>query len=259
MVANFWRAAKADPEALSDHADWPCNEADLHARHVWLVGQRERLTERLMGDAEFFDAKAAGWWLWGACNWIGSGWCSGKGPWVSLDGELVDCRQLPHLAYGPRGIAADAGFGKRREFILEWIAALSDRLRDVRVACGDWSRVTGPAVLDAGGGLTGVFLDPPYDQDERAEVYTHESPVAADVRQWCVENGGNPKLRIVLAGYDGEHNALETEGWRAFAWKAKGGYGSQGEGRGRDNAARERLWLSPHCMGVAPDLFGAAA
>src|SRR5690606_23273789 len=159
--------------------------------HIWLVGERERLTERLMGDAEWFDAKAAGWWLWGACNWIGSGWCSGQGPWISLDGELVDVRQLPHLssaqgvnrklrhlAYGPRGIAADAGFGKRREFIFDWITALHDRLRDTRIACGDWTRVTGQAVLDAGGGLTGVFLDPPYSQAERADVYAMESPVA---------------------------------------------------------------------------------
>lgn len=251
MVANFWRATRAAPEAVADHADWPCNEADLHARHLWLIGQRESLTERLMGDAEWFDAKAAGWWLWGACNWIGSGWCSGKGPWISLDGVMTDSRQLPHLSEG-RGV-------NRKLFITEWIAALSDRLRDTRIACGDWTRVTGPAVLDAGGGITGVFLDPPYEQAERADVYAMESPVAADVRKWCADNGSNPSIRIVLAGYDGEHNELEGLGWQVFEWKARGGYGSQGEGRGRANAARERLWLSPHCMGVAPDLFAGAA
>ena len=98
MVSNFWRAAKSAPDDLADHADWPCNEADLHARHIWLVAERERITERLMGDADWFDAKAAGWWLWGACNWIGSGWCSGQGPWISVEGELVDSRQLPHLS-----------------------------------------------------------------------------------------------------------------------------------------------------------------
>ena len=64
LLANFWRAMTADAEAVAHHADWPVNEADLHARHLWLVGQRERITERLMADPEWLDAKAAGWWVW---------------------------------------------------------------------------------------------------------------------------------------------------------------------------------------------------
>lgn len=250
LLANFWRAIRADPEAVADHADWPCNEADLHARHLWLVGERERLTERLMGDAEYFDAKAAGWWVWGSCNWIGSGWCSGQGPWVSIEGELKDVRKLPHMSEG-RGV-------NRKLFITEWFASIGDRMRDVRVACGDWSRVTGPAVLDAGGGLTGIFLDPPYSSEEHSIKYANgQSDVAQDVLVWCAENGANSSLRIVLAGYAGEHDSLTDIGWRVVPWKARGGYGSQGDGRGRENSTRERLWLSPHCMGVAPDLFNA--
>lgn len=265
LLANFWRAVRADPEAVADHADWPCNEADLHARHVWLVGERERLTERLMGDADYFDAKAAGWWVWGSCNWIGSGWCSGEGPWISLDGELVDRRQLPHLS-SAQGVNRklphlSEGRGVNRQlFILEWFSALADRLRDVRVACGSWERVTGPAVLDAGGGVTGIFLDPPYSAGEHAIEYSGGTgEVARDVLEWCKVIGDDPNLRIVLAGYAGEHDELEPLGWRVIRWKAKGGYGSQGQGRGRENAARERLWLSPHCMGVAPDLFAGLA
>jgi hypothetical protein len=280
LLANFWRAVKADPEAVADHADWPANEADLHARHTWLVGQRQRLTERLMGDPDFCDFKAAGWWVWGACNWIGSGWCSGEGPWVSVDGEFTDLRKLPHLT-GAQGVNRQLphlteGRGVNRQlphltegrgvnrklFIVKWFGSLADRLRETRVACGDWSRVTGPSVLGAGGGVCGVFLDPPYDLGERADVYAHESEAAAEARQWALENGSDPNVRIVLAGYAGEHDALEAAGWRVKSWKARGGYGSQGDGRGRENASRERLWLSPHCMGVAPDLFnsiGAAA
>lgn len=44
-VANFWRAVVADPLEVARHADWPVNEADLHARHQWLCDQasfRER-------------------------------------------------------------------------------------------------------------------------------------------------------------------------------------------------------------------------
>ena len=274
LLANFWRAVRADPEAVADHADWPCNEADLHARHVWLVGQRERLTERLMGDADFYDAKAAGWWVWGSCNWIGSGWCSGQGPWVSIEGELKDVRQLPHLSSAqgvnrklPHLSSAQGvnrqlphlseGRGVNRKlFILDWFVSIGDRMRDVRVACGDWSRVTGPAVLDAGGGLTGGFLDPPDSSEEHSIKYADGQPdVARDVMEWCAANGDNKSLRIVLAGYAGEHDSLTDIGWRAVPWKARGGYGSQGDGRGRENSTRERLWLSPHCMGVAPDLF----
>ena len=78
FLANFWRATQHDPEAVAFYADWPVNENDLHARHIWLVGQRESITARLEGDPDWFDAKVAGWWVWGACCWIGSGWCSGN-------------------------------------------------------------------------------------------------------------------------------------------------------------------------------------
>ena len=49
---------------------------------------------------------------------------------------------------------------------------------------------------------------------------------------------------------------LEADGhiFRVEAWKARGGYGSQSDGRGRENAARERIWFSPGCL-KAPSLF----
>ena len=59
MIANFWRAVRAVPEEVARHADWPVNENDLHARHAWLVGQRERVTSRLEGDPDWYDAKVA--------------------------------------------------------------------------------------------------------------------------------------------------------------------------------------------------------
>jgi len=111
FVANFWRAIHADPEAVAHHADWPCNEVDLFARHSWLVRHAQELTDKLHADPQYFDAKMAGWWCWGACNWIGSGWCTGDGPWVLGDdgkfakktdsGGVRD--KLPHLSAG-RGI-----------------------------------------------------------------------------------------------------------------------------------------------------------
>lgn len=74
-LANFWRALQADPDGVAKHADSPVNEADLHARHRWLVEVARTNAERCMTDPDFYDVKIAGWWVWGQCLWIGSGWC----------------------------------------------------------------------------------------------------------------------------------------------------------------------------------------
>lgn len=75
FIANFWRAVQKDPKLVALWADWPVNEADLHARHLWLV-KREEFREKIKADPEYYDAKIAGWWVWGISCWIGSGWCS---------------------------------------------------------------------------------------------------------------------------------------------------------------------------------------
>lgn len=257
FVANFWRATSRDPDAVAAAADWPVNECDLHARHAWLVGERATLTDRLMGDPDFFDAKIAGWWVWGICQWIGTGWCSGQGPWQSVDGKLVNVsgnagmginRQLPHLGDAGMGINRKfphLGNAGRGELLRAYFHALQERLREVRVCCGDWRRVLGPTPT-VKLGTTAIFLDPPYDGYEHN--YSTQTSVSADVTAWAVEHGSDPDLRIVLCGYEGERDM--PSGWRCVAWKAKGGYGSQGQGEGRANARRERLWLSPHCVGT---------
>lgn len=266
FLSNFWRAIALDPDAVAHWADWPVNECDLHARHAWLVSQRETLTARLMGEADFFDAKIAGYWVWGVCSWIGSGWCSGSGPWIVQDGMLVDRRKLPHLGSAGMGIKrkiphlGDAGRGINRQlphlgdagrgvFIREWFRDLSDRLRDVRVACGDWKRVMGESVTTKHG-LTAVFLDPPYaDTTKRySNLYACDSlSVAHQVREWAIANGDNPKLRIALCGYECEHTMPEA--WECMAWAARGGYQSQGL-VSSENSKRERIWFSPHCLKV---------
>jgi len=293
FVANFWRAVKCDPAAVAEHADNPVNECDLHARHLWLLGNRERITDRLCADPYWFDAKAAGWWCWGLCCWIGSGWCSGSGPWQVVDGVMAKVegsadqgvkrqrpclgdagrgvnrkrpclgfargvtRQLPHLRPG-QGVNRP---GQNIREQVEWFAA---RLRSVRVCSGDWLRVCGSDTVTTKHGTTGVFLDPPYaDTAKRAaKLYAVDcEQVAHRVREWCIENGDNPKMRIVLAGYEGEHE-LPTN-WRKHEWKADGGYGRVSES-GRANAKKERLWFSPHCLevegeSVTSELFAEAA
>ena len=236
FVANFWRALQADPDAVAEWADWPVNEADLHARHWWLVNRVE-LISRMKTDPDYHDAKIAGWWVWGLCQWIGSGWCANAPQWDEGNAGMGIHRpsqQLPHLG--------DAGKGELRQYM----HLLAERLRRVRVCCGDWTRVTGPAVTFRLG-LTGVFLDPPYSHEARDDnLYAVDSmTVAQEVWRWAMDNGDNPLLRIALCGYEGEFDMPDT--WECVAWKAAGGYASQ-NGNGNDNGTRERIWFSPHCL-----------
>lgn len=238
FVANFWRATQQDPEAVAEWSDWPVNEADLHARHLWLVTDGKSIVERLRTDPDFYDAKIAGWWVWGICQWIGSGWCAGRSSYGTpfADGRLAHER-LPHLG--------DAGRGVQQHYA--YFRALSDRLRRVRVCCGDWSRICGHTPTDKCG-TAGVFLDPPYptEADRDMSLYAEEcGSVAHDVAKWAIENGDRKSMRIAFCGYEGSHEFPPT--WECYAWKAPGGYASQSSGD-NENARRERIWFSPHCL-----------
>jgi hypothetical protein len=264
FVANFWRAVSLDAAEVARYVDWPTNEADLIARHSWLVRNAAGLLQKLEADPEYYDAKIAGWWCWGACNWIGTGWCSGTGPWVHDGEKLVNSRQLPHLGDAGQGVnrqlphLGNAGRGVNRQlphlsagqgrtaYISAWFRELQDRMRGVRVAVGDWQRVLTESVTTRHG-LTGVFLDPPYTRgamDYAAGGVGGE--LAAKVRAWCAENGQNKMLRIVLCGHAGEHDALLAHGWHLRTWKARKGYARTAEAV--KNSASETLWCSPHCV-----------
>jgi DNA adenine methylase len=262
FLVNFWRAVAADPEAVAHHADWPVSEADLEARHGWLVNRAERLRWQLE-DPDFYDPKVAGWWVWGACAWIGGGWCAGLGPHQSNGAAIVDTRQLPHLSAGQginrklphlsggRGINRQLphlGDTGRGAYIREWFGRLAVRLRDVRFACGDWSRVVSDSVTVCHG-TTAVFLDPPYtkgNMDYAAGGVGGE--LAGQVRAWCRDNGARSGLRIVLCGHAGEHDDLLAHGWRLRKWEARKGYAVTDDAV--KNSASETVWCSPHCMGA---------
>jgi hypothetical protein len=362
------------------------HNCDLHARHRWLVETARERVQQCKTDPDFYDAKVAGWWVWGQCLWIGSGWCArpewtgrmpaiagrdgGRGAHAKSrnvnpragdtlnnehrrldlgsdgDGNGIirtqrksdpDWEQRPHLgsdgqgqgiirkrpmlthhggnvgvhkpslamaikrpvlahSEGGRGVMRQAhqvpslrgdsgaagqgihapGFQRRSQQIpvlgcahgsgqgvsahaihrssgglQAYMRALSDRLRRVRVCCGDFERILGPAVTTCIG-MTGVFLDPPYDTDARAICYSHDGEEADTGKsvwwrayRWAVEHGEDPLLRIALCGY--EHpDAIFPESWECIPWKASGGYGRSA--RGKANARRERIWFSPGCL-----------
>jgi DNA adenine methylase len=264
-LSNFWRATAADPLEVARWTDWPVNEIDLHARHRWLVA-REVFRERMVTDPDYCDAKIAGWWVWGISQWIGSGWCS-MPQWEGR-GHPGRCARGIHTAThsshpdlsgdsgaAGRGVHASA---KSPDTVASWMAALRHRLRRVRVCCGDWSRVLG-ASATTNIGITGVFLDPPYgaDADRDPALYTYDNlELASQVRAWALEHGDNPRLRIALCGYEGEH---VMPGWTCVAWRAHGGFAVNGSER-KGNALRERIWFSPHCLqAYQPGLFGGRA
>jgi hypothetical protein len=287
FVANFWRAVRADPEQVAYYADYPVSEVDLHARHVALVGARESLVAGLLADPVWFDPRVAGWWCWGLSCWIGSGWCSGNGPWSVVDGVFGKHgakgegvirqrphlgnkgqgvkRKLPHLSNKGQGVnrklphLGDKGKGVNRAQagdIAGWMIQLANRLERVRVCAGDWARVVTPIASGCRLSRNGVamFLDPPYATDTRHEVYTVDSfNVAKDVAVWAAKAGEDLSWRICVAGYEGEehHEVLVADhGWTVVEWATQGGMGltsKQESSRGVTNRVRERLWFSPGC------------
>jgi hypothetical protein len=175
-------------------------------------------------------------------------------------------RKIPHVSDDGQGVARpqtrEPGVGDYHPMTMpeltRWLRFLSARLRHVRILSGRWERACTSGALQSlpvrHGGHCGVFLDPPYDNAVRdADLYTEDGGTpAADARAWCVENGSNPRYRIVLAGYDAEHGDLARAGWREVEWFRKGflkgGMAQQGDDGHQQG--RERLWLSPHCLGA---------
>ena len=177
-----------------------------------------------------------------------------KGAGIHAANARGPSRQLPYLSgngsddAGPGAPRPGFGMGinaaDKRTRLFDIFAALSERLRHVRVACGDWSRICTPAVTYRHG-LTAVFLDPPYDGFEGLYGATEAGePLSAKVRAWALEHASRKDMRLALCGYEGEH---DLPGWECVPWKAKGGYSNQAEGE-NENAKRERLWFSPACL-----------
>ena len=261
FIANFWRCVKHQPGAVAEWADYPVSHVDLGARHGWLMRQRAALSAGLADPDWPGDAKVAGWWLWGCCAWIGSGWCD----WFRAEPRAVeDCGQVPQLTSAGQGVQAagqipltgNAGRGVQavgqipqiidagRGSLLTtggraawgWMHRLADRLERVRVLHGSWDRCLNRSY--GGDDGTAYFLDPPY---KGYDAPYGCAPVAADVESWARENG---HVRVALCGHDGDY---DLPGWEVVRWKRpRLTYG------GAETTDREAIWFSPACEKVKP-------
>ena len=251
-LVNLWRALRAAPAELAEAVVGPVAEVDLHARHLVLLERGERLVTLLLSDPYAYDLELAAWWLSGQAAWLGGGWCAGdKGCWGRLEdgtfGKVAEghagprvTRRLPYLAGPGNGVHALGAD------VPAWFAQLAQRLQHVRIAQGDWTRVLGASIVRERFWPVAIFLDPPYEGYE--DVYSERTggSASAAVREWALAHGDNPNFRIALCGYEGEHKMPDS--WAVWEWKAAGGYGVQSDKQGRENAARERIWFSPHCL-----------
>lgn len=227
-IANFWRCIKYQPDAVYIEQDYPVSHVDLDARHMWLTNPERVAQLRLdLADAEWpGDARIAGWWVWGQCCWIGSGWCEKE--FISSAGMGVQS-QAPHIS--------DAGRGVR-----DWFRHLAQRLERVRVCHGDWTRCLNSHYGDANGG-TAFFFDPPYLKFEDLYQSGADLPVARQVEAWCREN--ETGHRIAICGLVGDY---DLPGWSTLVWnRGKLTYGGSG------NGDRECIWFSPECIDPAQE------
>ncbi len=260
FIANFWRAVRHQPENVAGWADYPVSHIDLGARHIWMMEQREKLGYELQDPNWIGDAKIAGWWLWGQCAWIGSGWCNwfaasgpksmGQVPYMSCAGQGINAiggiphisnagrginaiGQVPHMGDAGRGYMTSAGAAAHRALV-----ELSKRLERVVIVHGEWSRCVNTHYGNNQRSTPGaaVFLDPPYARVSDAALYGC-APVFGEVVDWCLENGS--AARVVLACLDGQ---AYLPGWRTVKWSRPGStYGSS------DTKDAEVLMVSPAC------------
>jgi DNA adenine methylase len=256
FLANFWRGVKHQPAEVARWADYPVSHVDLGARHVWMMSQRDRLSVELQDPDWPGDPKLAGWWLWGQCAWIGSGWCNwfaASGPKVPHMGNagmgINAIGQVPHMGNAGMGINAigqvpymsSAGMGyltTAGDVAHRALSELSARLARVVIVHGEWSR----CINDHHGNNqrnepgAAVFLDPPYARASDAALYGCR-PVFDEVVEWCSEHGR--EMRVVLACLDGQ---ASIPGWRTVKWSRPGAtYGSS------ETNDDEILLVSPAC------------
>jgi hypothetical protein len=198
-----------------------------------MAEHRQSLADRMIDDPRFCDPELAGWTSWGFT-------CSIHGGHFGASRSVLS---MGPAASAPNLLHADPDQLTRRLLNVQY------RLRRVQLMFGDWRRAISPARLQTCYQSMGIFLDPPYIGSADYRLYSGLScDIAQDVAAWCIEQGEDPKKRIVLAGHEGDY---DLPGWRSVPIPRE--YGTMFKG----SADRDRLYLSPHCLDVeTPTITG---
>ena len=263
-VVNFWRSVQQYPDKVAYWADSPTFHHDLTARHRWLIRWGEQMSPMLEQEANWCDPKAAGWWCWGMCNWIGGGFAeninnekrphvqpgnSRRGVQVARKFAVPDKRPYARDTVGGRGVNA-----QRREHagyrigtgdgLRGWMYDLQDRLSCVITLNRSWESAVTPVMLMEGGNWkkpsVAVFLDPPYRTDRRStKLYGSDrdgssDDVAIASYRWAISHG--EAYRIAYAMHDGDFDI--PPGWNSEVLSFRKG----GDGR------MDQIIFSPACL-----------
>ena len=277
-IVNAYRCLQWAADETARYAWWPAIHADLTARHRWLVrwGRNGGLA-KVRDDPEYHNPKVAGWWLWGISLYIGTGtWCAGaytpepayrdiiplidkrgsSGSGMSLRRQQMADDRVPISYYhgGGRGVDTRRNTVDSRalppaqdpERWVEWFRRIRDRMAKVTVLNRPWESLLLSATIrgDFAPGPVGVFLDPPYATQSRAQsLYALDNgdEVAPAVWEWAQEYGVNPRFRIAICGMAGDFDPV-PEGWRTYEWTSAG-FSNRKERR------PEVVLFSPHCLG----------
>jgi len=213
LITNFWRAAKADPDLVSEWADEPPNSIDRVARLGYFQQNLPWLVARLGADPHFYDVKLAGWYAW----------------WQSC-AIYGDCKTVSIRLDRPNGIFRERVRGNLHAYLRQ----LSARLSNVVIYHGHWDRLARCALRNRDRD-TAVFLDPPYTaaSGRQPGIYRSDShAVGRYVHRWAVA-AAKLGVKVALCGYAGEYEIPAS--WTEHVWTSM-----LGRGRGR-----ERIWFSP--------------
>jgi hypothetical protein len=93
-------------------------------------------------------------------------------------------------------------------------------------------------VLGDEGEPCAILLDPPYKDFGRCYGRYHDNLVSARVRAWAIKNATNQRMRIMLCGFEGEHE-MPAE-WSLYRWDH-----GRSMSKNKRNQGRERVWCSP--------------
>ena len=214
-LTNLLRTIKYAPEHLGHIVNhMPVNKLDIMSANNDVKRNEETLRDKLVGGGDIYSINDAAIYYTLLCDSISPG----KNGLRKVDGthqRLSYRNNLDHI-----------------------FEQLSHRFQHVCIHSSSWETVVTPAQLEK---PTGIYLDPPYDGTE--DVYRNNNSISEQVEEWCIANTSSPH-RIVISGYDNEHDTLLDHGWgKEKTFKSTGGGGSLG-----NSTNTEMLWYSPNCI-----------